>query len=131
MIGPFQTWLGEEHIHLKDFSAAERDFRAALISQPNNHFAIYGLGFCLRELGRHDESEKALIQAVSGNPDHVPSRLALANLYLKIDRYSDAIREYDTILTKDPENENIRINRDSAIEQRIKAEHAGKEDKAL
>ena len=121
---PFLTWRAEESLHGCNFLAAEADFRLLVENQPENHFALYGLGYCLRELGQHEESEATLQKALRSRPDHFQSRLTLANLYLKIDRFEDAIREYDSVLIAEPENENAKINRASAI-QRAKSAKSG------
>jgi tetratricopeptide (TPR) repeat protein len=128
LMGPLQTWLGEERIHIGDYSAAEKNFRAALLSQPDNHSAQYGLGYCLRELALHDDAEEVLAKAVRVKPDHVPSRLALANLYLKVDRFVDAIQEYEAILAIEPANEIARINLNAALEHHAGAGHGIRTD---
>jgi tetratricopeptide (TPR) repeat protein len=115
LVGPFLTWRAEEHLHLRDYSAAESDFRRALESQPGSFVAMWGLGYSLRELGRHAESEATLLDVLKAKPDHHQARLTLANLYLKLDRFPDAIREYDIVLTAEPQNENAKINRESAV----------------
>jgi tetratricopeptide (TPR) repeat protein len=117
LVGPFLTWRGEEYLHLRDYVAAESDFRGALESEPGNPVAKWGLGYSLRELGRHDESEATLLEVLKDKPDHHSARLTLANLYLKLDRFSDALREYDIVLSADPQNENARVNRESAVRE--------------
>jgi tetratricopeptide (TPR) repeat protein len=114
---PFLTWRAFIFVRTGEHSSAIIDYQSVLRCQPENYQALYGLGFCLRELGHHKESEEFLLKAIQYRPDHFQSRLTLANLYLSMDRYEEAIREYDNVLVANPENDNARINRDAAIQQ--------------
>jgi tetratricopeptide (TPR) repeat protein len=120
LVSPFLTWRAEEYLHLANYSAAESDFRRALEIEPTNYHIMWGLGYSLRELGRLDESEATLREVLKAAPDHHRARVTLANLYFRVDRFADAIREYDIVLTADPQSENARINRESASAKLLK-----------
>ena len=120
LVSPFLTWRAEEYLHLANYSAAESDFRRALEIEPTNYHVMWGLGYSLRELGQLDESEATLREVLKAAPDHHRARVTLANLYFRVDRFADAIREYDIVLTADPQSENARINRESASAKLLK-----------
>ena len=114
---PFLIWQAEESMHHHDFPAAEKSYRSLLEKEPENHLALYGLGYCLRELERYEESETSLQRALELQPDFYPVRLTLAKVYLKLERFDEAIQEYDNVLVADPANEIAKLNRDLAVQE--------------
>jgi tetratricopeptide (TPR) repeat protein len=64
----------------RDFAAAERSYRDALLIDPRHEDALYYLGWCLAEQGRPEEARDALQRLIEVNPASARGHLALGAL---------------------------------------------------
>src|SRR5204863_7566048 len=73
-------YLGELAYHRGLNDAAMRHLERALALSPQNHEALYLLGFVLGDAGHHDEAREVMRRAVSLNPtlSRTHANLALA-----------------------------------------------------
>jgi tetratricopeptide (TPR) repeat protein len=69
--------LGYIHLQLKVYNIARDYFSDALKVQPVNHRALYGRGYAYEMLGDVINAEKDYRLALSYNPQHEPSKIAL------------------------------------------------------
>lgn len=68
-IGELYAIRGEFHLALGEISAAEKDFRKALVSMPGDPSILVGLGKCLEVRGVPDSVVYYYAQAVQARPD--------------------------------------------------------------
>jgi tetratricopeptide (TPR) repeat protein len=76
--------LGIAHVQLGNATAAESDFRHAVVINPKLAEAWNQLGMLYRRANRLEEANNAWQQALAADPDHVDANWNLAILY---DRY--------------------------------------------
>jgi len=74
--------LGVAYGELRDFAAAEAQFRRALKAKPVYAEALYNLGKVLHKQGRLGDALKAYERAYAIDADHAGLRLNLAGMYL-------------------------------------------------
>ncbi len=72
--------LGYIHLQLRKFDIARDYFSQALKIQPVNHRALYGRAYAFEMLGDIRNAERDYREALSYNPQHEPSRIALKRL---------------------------------------------------
>lgn len=67
--------LGRALFRSSQYEAAEREFRVLADQAPTNDYALFCLGRCLQELGRHREALAPLTQAAVLRPERRDYRI--------------------------------------------------------
>ena len=67
---PASSYLidGNEYFKKGEYDKAEKQYREALVSEPNNATVLNNLGVILNEQGQTDEAIKVLTQAIDQDP---------------------------------------------------------------
>jgi Flp pilus assembly protein TadD len=68
---------GRALFHVPQYQAASVEFRAVTEKEPTNDFALFCLGRCLQQLGRHREARPPLTLAARLRPSRTDYRLYL------------------------------------------------------
>lgn len=100
--------LGALYVKQKEFSAAAREYTRALNINPSSVPDLVALGHCYAEEDEFMQAEAAFVtalalkqltqpQASAISPDRLDIMRALANLFLKEGRYSDAAAQFQAI----------------------------------
>lgn len=61
--------LGRALFHTQRYAEAAAEFGAVVERAPTNDYALFCLGRCLQQLGRHAEARRPLAQAAGLRPD--------------------------------------------------------------
>lgn len=85
----------------KSLENAAADFKRAINSEGTLYQAYSELGFCLRKLGRFDESLQAYDKALSIEPRWAPAIEYRGEAYLGLNRLDDAKAAYTTLFEGD------------------------------
>ncbi len=83
---------------------AEREFRDALASEPDDADALAGLAIALNAVDRDDEALEIARAAVAAAPDRALGRAALARALLSKERPKEALPEAEAAVRLDPMN---------------------------
>src|SRR5579862_2294090 len=78
---------------------AEALWRKAIAQDPNEPMLSYNLGLVARRQGKLDEAAKRFRDTVRRSPAHVEARLALASIYMDLNRFAAAQRELIEFVT--------------------------------
>lgn len=81
----------------KDYNSAVAEFQQLAESQPNAYQNHYMLGLSLQKLGRKEEALNALNKAYDLNPNDLPTKLTLGQMYFSMRRYEEAAKLLDTL----------------------------------
>ncbi len=65
------------------------------------------LGLIYKEEGNYEESERHLLKSLKQNPRHISSLHTIADLYLLLKRYNQAIEKYNQLIMLSPLNEEL------------------------
>jgi Flp pilus assembly protein TadD len=68
---------GRALFHVQQYQEAAEEFRAVIDKEPTNDFALFCLGRCLQQLGRHTEARPPLTLAATLQPARTDYRLYL------------------------------------------------------
>jgi tetratricopeptide (TPR) repeat protein len=88
----------------KDYKKAEKLFADLYKSNPNDSRGLGGLTEALMAQGRMNEAVQAAEKASAAEPQRNDLKLFVAKLYVRADRYGDAVNVYHSLLDKDPKN---------------------------
>lgn len=88
----------------KDFKKAEAVFGELNKSNPSDSRGLGGLTEALVAEGRINDAVKEAEKASAAAPTRSDLRLMVAKLYVRSDRYDDAIKIYTQLVDKDPKN---------------------------
>lgn len=98
-------------IGLIDCRAALGDLEGALVAAgealdllPGDVELTIKLAGVLRELGRHDEAEDALVTCLESHPSALPVRFELVRLYRQQERLRECRTQFEEVLKIDPKN---------------------------
>jgi Tfp pilus assembly protein PilF len=86
----------------KEYTEAARYLEAAARGMPDRSRVHYNLGLLLDYLGRDLQAEYALQRAVELEPDNLEYLNAIAQYYLKREKYQEAKRIAEQIITRHP-----------------------------
>ncbi|TXD39684.1 tetratricopeptide repeat protein [Lujinxingia vulgaris] len=87
-----------------DFDAARAAFERTLSASPNHAGANAGLGQILFDQANMRDAERYQLRAVQARPDNIEYRLQLGTVYFRLERFQDAIRTWEEVLNRDPNN---------------------------
>jgi len=76
---------------MRNYEAAEREFRVLVQQDPNGYRAHYMLGLTLQEMQRQKDSLHHLRKAYDLSPSYVPVKIALSRAYYSMEQYGDVI----------------------------------------
>ncbi|MDR1884434.1 MAG: tetratricopeptide repeat protein [Prevotella sp.] len=94
-----------DHVQQNDFAAAGQAMKAALRKEPanpNNPMLMVNLGTILRNLGQYEEALISYNVAIEKYPNVPFIRHSRAALYCEMDRFDDALKDYNAILLTNP-----------------------------
>jgi Flp pilus assembly protein TadD len=97
-----RTLTGAARLKLHDFAGAELDFRLEIQTEPHETGHHNHLGVALMGLGRLDEAETALAEALALDPDNIDALLNMALLYEGRGKYDEATEFCETVLRIKP-----------------------------
>ncbi len=86
------------------FDLAEKEFRAAVASDPTNAEALANLGISLANLGRTEEAQARLIESLALDDTSALAHFSLAVVYDRQDLEAAAIEQYFATIQRDPGN---------------------------
>ncbi|MFH0851482.1 MAG: tetratricopeptide repeat protein, partial [Candidatus Peregrinibacteria bacterium] len=85
-----------------DFAAAQSSYREALRLNPQNVYALLGLGVVAGQQGDHASAERYYRQAILSAPDFAPAPLNLGALLVGMGRLEEGVTAYRTALDLNP-----------------------------
>lgn len=83
---------------------AIKSFKSALIYDPKSHWIHYRLANELMKSGQLAEAKQITETALKLKPDFFEVRTLRATLFMAEKKYQEAIKEYQSILSKDPQH---------------------------
>ncbi len=113
-----EAWLASGNIRygLGDTVRAERDYREALRLSPGLAEARYALGSVLARRERFEEAAGEFRAALALDSEHIKAWANLGNCLMVLGNAEDAIRCYDEVLKRTPDDARVRQNRQIAEE---------------
>lgn len=81
------------------FRAAIDEYNKAIKDDPNNYKFHFQKGLCFAMLNDEDNAVPCFEKAAALKPDYVMSHVALAKLYLRKQRFEDAVNSFDLAFT--------------------------------
>ncbi|RVU44179.1 tetratricopeptide repeat protein [Lujinxingia sediminis] len=87
-----------------DFDAARAAFERTLSASPDHAGANAGLGQILFDQANMRDAERYQLRAVRARPNNIEYRLQLGTVYFRLERFQDAIRTWEEVLNRDPDN---------------------------
>lgn len=100
---------GQRYGQAGRFDLAEETFRAAAEANPEDPETLANWGISLANLGRTEEAERHLADAVRLDPANALAHFSLGAIYDREGREPLAIREYEASLAHDGRNEQARV----------------------
>ena len=91
----------------KDFKRAEQVFGELHKANPNDMRGLVGVVETMASQNHMAEAIKAMEQSVEHEPQRADLRVALGNLYLRAERYDDAIRTFQALVDKNPKSADL------------------------
>jgi tetratricopeptide (TPR) repeat protein len=91
-----------EALYAGRLSEAEDRLRAVIVANPLNPPALRLMAEVFRRGSRHTPAEVLLAQALTLEPGHAGTRLALANVLYRQQRAAEALDAVETLLAQDP-----------------------------
>jgi Flp pilus assembly protein TadD len=89
---------------INDFEMALEAFSRSVQTKPDEPDALNELAICQMELGRYEDCEKTLHQALAIEPENIKLLSNLGILHLKLNRTAAAHRIFESVAEKDPED---------------------------
>ncbi|MBT8339495.1 MAG: tetratricopeptide repeat protein [Desulfatitalea sp.] len=96
--------LGMAYFDLGEFENASRHVGKAVAANPDSADNLFGLGVVSLAAGQADAAEKAWLDSVLKDPNHLQARLSLVRLYLNQSRWQAARDQLDAVNARDPSN---------------------------
>ena len=103
-------WRADSLTRNAQYAAALSGYAAIQAVWPGHQHSLYALGYVSHRLGFHAEAETHLSAAIASDPDHIPSLLALANLYFEQDKFEAARPLLQRILQLDTTHQHAKTN---------------------
>lgn len=100
---------GRRRVTLGEFKGGLKCYENMLSFVPESSIAHFGMGYCLRALGDHENAYLHFMQAVESMPEQLVYRTELAQIAAAIGDYDEAERQYLAILERQPDNLEIRF----------------------
>jgi tetratricopeptide (TPR) repeat protein len=100
--GRVMLFLAQAQLMAQKLEPALQTIQRLVSSEPRNTDALKLEGDILYLLGREPEAEKALLTALEVNPNHIPSRYALARIYYQQSRFPESVGSFRKIIEQEP-----------------------------
>lgn len=97
----------EKHFKNKDYAKAEENYLAILRQDEKNAYTHANLGAIQLEMGRLDEAEKHIQQALETSPDDAYAVSLLGYLKFRQEKYDDAVVALNRAAKLNPQNADI------------------------
>jgi len=98
--------LGNLYVKENNLSAAEKSLLVAVSLNSQSAVAFYLLGLAYYKANFNAEAEKNLLRALDLEPHMPAARLALLNLYARLERWDSALENLDAYLAENPKAPN-------------------------
>ncbi|WP_345274104.1 tetratricopeptide repeat protein [Flaviramulus aquimarinus] len=113
-----------------NFVSAEMAYRKAISEQPSTVTGTYNLGNSYYEKGNYDEALYRHLQAVEASTSKAEKHKVfhnIGNIFMKNEKYKEAVEAYKNALRNDPTDEETRYN--LAVAKKKLKEQEDKQDK--
>lgn len=94
--------LVQHYYDNKQYEKALNVLNSLLVLKPNNEQINNFMITLYDAMGKKDEATKRMEQLIKSDPKNKSFRLSYGNLLMQLDRYDDAIVQYETALKLDP-----------------------------
>jgi len=84
---------------------AIEDYSAAIELQPDHFKAWYNRGFCLDQLGRHEEAIEDYTKAIELRPNNPSAYHNRGSAYDKIKRHREALEDFNRVVEMQQQNQ--------------------------
>jgi Tfp pilus assembly protein PilF len=101
--------LGLMYLRFERFQEAHHEFAKALNLQPENILAAVHMAKCLSRSGDKSSAVSFLKKTLDTHPRSVEARIQLGVLYHSLQQLHDAHREWQEVLSMDPENKSAQM----------------------
>lgn len=91
----------------KDFKKASDVFGELHRANPKDIRGLVGVVETLAGKGDLPGAIQEMSTALAAEPDRQDLKIAVANLYVRAEKYDDAVRNYQSVLSKDPRNADV------------------------
>jgi len=91
----------------KDFKRAEQLFGDLHRTNPGDLRGLTGVVETLASQNRMPDAIKEIQKSIDREPERSDLKLALANLYVRVERYDEAIQIFQKLLEKDPKSADV------------------------
>ncbi|MFI5303938.1 MAG: tetratricopeptide repeat protein [Nitrospiria bacterium] len=95
---------GTENLTSGNLDEAEREFKKALLENPNNHRAHFGLGLVFLQKKAPDQSQKSFNAAISIQPDYAPAYQGLGQVFELKKDFAKAVLNYQKTISLEKVN---------------------------
>ena len=113
----FEAWhlLGVCELLSRDYEAAARSLKRAVLLDTESVTALSDLGVALKALRRNDEALACFDRTIELNPDFTNGHFNRGGLLTGMRRFDDALKSLDDAIAIDPQHGNALINRASVM----------------
>lgn len=87
---------------------AEEMLKSGQLLGPKNILIQESLGFVLYQQGKYRDAEVTLVEALEINPESVPALYGYAQTLCKLEKWGEAVFNYEKALSLEPENSTIK-----------------------
>jgi tetratricopeptide (TPR) repeat protein len=113
--GKTRVWLAQALASQSKWDRAVQEYKAVLATEPENHDALRGLGFCLLNQGRYNEAVENLAKASRLDPQNVQGFVWLGQGLALAERYGEAESAFRQALSIDPKSSDARSGLDQVL----------------
>ena len=85
------VYLGEQYMKMKNYTAAQAEFRGAYEANPKNGFAALRAGEALWAIGQSNEAIEWVKKSIQADPNFIRSYMILAEFQSRRFKYEDAV----------------------------------------
>lgn len=98
-------WAGVANYKMGNFEKALELYNKVLLEKPDNVDLLYKCGYVLKVLGRDDQAEEILHEAIVGllGKREIPDQLLLSGIYSLLERFDEAIAITNSLLEDHPD----------------------------
>jgi len=113
----FDAWhlLGVCELLSRDYEAATRSLKRAVLLDAQSVAARSDLGVVLKALQRNDEALACFDRVIELNPHFATGHYNPGSLLMRVGRFGDALKSLDDTIAIDPQHANALINRASVL----------------
>jgi tetratricopeptide (TPR) repeat protein len=112
-----QYYLGRFYLALEKPEEALLHLKQAVQGDPEKADYHFWLGVAYWAIRDFDLERKSYLQALAKDPKYLPARLYLAHNYLDSGKWQEALKNYDLLLRRQPDNPEALYNRALALRE--------------